>query len=166
MARFAIFGDSYVRRLNFHCRQGSYGRSWYREMVPQVCFENRSNGSIPLSTGAKRRSRRSHYNLGENDITLLSKPEEIFRRICGIVDDLYGSGVKSVFIAETLTRDDFMKCPGLTKTVFEKQRFSINKKLAKNTKKNEYHTKFACFYFNIHCAEQSPKIYERSIKNF
>ena len=60
---------------------------------------------------------------------------------CGIVDNLYDSGVKSVFIAEILTRSDFTKCPGLTK----KQRFSVNKKLAENTNKNEYLTNLHVF---------------------
>ena len=145
MARFAIFGDSYVRRLNFHCIDK------HRIAVP---------GTVKwFHKGGLRTDRMDHYlyqrvlheeadvviiNLGGNDITPVSTPEEIFRRICGIVDDLYDSGVKSVFIAEILTRGDFTKCPGLTKTVFEKQRFSVNKKLAKkkkkNTKKNKYHT--------------------------
>ena len=69
-----------------------------------------------------------------NDITPVSTPEEIFRRICGIVDGLYDSGVKSVFIAEILTRGNFTKCLGLTKTAFEKQMFNVHKKLANKYK--------------------------------
>ena len=41
------------------------------------------------------------------------------------------------------TLHDFTKCPGLPKTVFEKQRFKINKKLAKKYKEKwddtDYH---------------------------
>ena len=106
-------------------------------MVSQSWFENRSNGPVRLST-VLCKDDVVIINHGENDITPVSTPEEIFRRIYGNVDNLYDnhydSGVKSVFIAEILTRDDFTKCPGLTKTVFEKQMFSVNKKLAKKYK--------------------------------
>ncbi|WAR29243.1 hypothetical protein MAR_002811 [Mya arenaria] len=63
-----------------------------------------------------------------NDITTTSTPSEIVQTISEIVDDLYESGVKDVFI---MSRGDFSKCPGLTKQLFDNQRFKINKKPAK-----------------------------------
>ena len=60
-------------------------------------------------------------NVGGNDISPTSTPDEIFRRIVEIAEDLYESGVKTVYIAEVLTRGDFSKCQGLTRETKENQ---------------------------------------------
>lgn len=57
-------------------------------------------------------------NIGGNDTTTISEPDDIFERIVKLVDQLYRRRrVKMVYVAEIKTRVDFRG--GLTKQEFD-----------------------------------------------
>ena len=124
MPTFALFGVSYITKLQYYCNDNLavpghvyfYGKGGLRtdRMVmslwkrclrrgPDVCF----------------------INVGGNDITMTSDPEDIYKRIVKLVDQLYRRRrVQMVYGAEIQTRGSFRG--GLTKEEFDRQRISIN----------------------------------------
>ena len=67
-------------------------------------------------------------NIGGNDITPTSEPDDIFMRIVNLVYELYRRRrVKMVYVAEIQTRGDFRG--GLTKEEFDRQRQIMNELL-------------------------------------
>lgn len=127
MAKFAIFGDSYVKRLERFCRNGTklqvpgnvqfFGKGGLRtdkmdNKLYSDCLHSQAHTVI--------------LHVGGNDITPISSPRDIFNRIQAMVKDLTDMEVKNVYVCEILTRGDFSKCPGLTKEVFDRQRKKIN----------------------------------------
>ena len=124
MPTSALFGDSYITKLQDYCNDDLavpghvyfYGKCGLRtdRMVmslwkrclrrkPDVCF----------------------INVGGNDITMTSYPEDIYKRIVKLVDQLYRrQRVQMVYVAEIQTRGSFRG--GLTKEEFDRQRIIIN----------------------------------------
>ena len=124
MPTFALFGDSYITRLQDYCNDHLavpghvyfYGKGGLRtdRMVmslwkrclrrePDVCF----------------------INIGGTDITMTSDPEDIYKLIVKLVDQLYcRRRVQMVYVAETQTRGSFRS--GMTKEEFDRQRIIIN----------------------------------------
>ena len=124
MPTFALFGDSYSMRLQDYCNDDLavpghvyfYGKGglrtygmvmslWKRclRREPDVCF----------------------INVGGNDITMTSDPEDIYKRIVKLIDQLYCRRcVQMVYVAEIQTRGSFRG--GLTKEDFDRQRIIIN----------------------------------------
>ena len=143
MTTFALFGDSYIKRLRHYCnsdlrvpsRVYFYGKGGLRADRMQT---------DPTAKGLWRRCLRREadvyfVNIGGNDITTTSEPEEIFKRIVKLVDELYRQRrVKMVYVAEIQTRGDFRG--GLTKQEFDDQRRVINDLL-----QNRYHQYFVRF---------------------
>ena len=76
-------------------------------------------------------------NLGGNDISVACTPEQIFRELVDIINELYRSGVERVFIASIIARGKFPAWTGMTSTSFNRIRKSINGKL-KHKYKNDY----------------------------
>ena len=131
MPTFALFGASYIKRLENYCRGDLnvpgkvkfYGKGGLR------------SDRIMTDIKAKRlwrdclRAEADVYfiHIGGNDITKTSEPEDIFRRIVGMVDKLHRRTRCQVYVAEIQTRGDFRD--GLTKPEFDKQRHEINELL-------------------------------------
>ena len=59
--------------------------------------------------------------IGGNNISVISRPEDIFADICNLVKAFKEAGVQEEFISEILPRTDFSKSkpPGLTKAHFD-----------------------------------------------
>ena len=136
-----VFGDSYVSRLEKYCDGnlrvpgtinflGKGGlRACKLSNVPQYIDLLRSKSDVVF------------VHLGGNDISPTSNPHEIFDAIRRqIVTDLHGNGVRCIYVGQILPRSDFSKCPGLTKSCFERQRNRINYLLG-----NEYKDFFLKF---------------------
>lgn len=69
-------------------------------------------------------------NVGGNDITPSPSPTEFFQRICALVETIQNSGVTAVYVNEILTRGKFTKCPGLSRSAFDRRRKKINRLLS------------------------------------
>ena len=132
MTSFALFGDSYIKRLRHYCDDDL--------AVPgRVYFYDKGGlrtDQLHTSRSANRLWRRSLrreadvylINIGGNDITPTSEPDDIFMRIVNLVYELYRRRrVKMVYVAEIQTRGDFRG--GLTKEEFDRQRQIINELL-------------------------------------
>ena len=129
MTTFALFGDSYIKRLRHYCdgdmavpgRVYFYGKGRLRTDRLKT---------DPTAKELWKRCLRQEagvylINIGGNDITTTSEPEDIFERIVKLVDQLYRQRrVKMVYVAEIQTRGDFRG--GLTKQEFDDQRLIIN----------------------------------------
>ena len=127
MPIFALFGDSYIKRLRDYCNDDLavpghvffYGKGGLRtdRMVNSLwkrCLRREPDVCI--------------INIGGNDITTTSEPEDIYQRIVKLVDQLYRRRhVKSVYVAEIQTRGNFRD--GLKKDEFDRQRLIINELL-------------------------------------
>lgn len=127
--KFSIFGDSYVTHLQTftagrvdvpRCRFfGKSGMSTQRKF--KDCFDDLQ----------KYRPDVVFINLGGNDITKRTVANHLKNRILDIVDKLYLSGVRKVFVASIIERGSFPRFTGLTRSKFNKIRRSVNRKLRK-----------------------------------
>ena len=133
MARFSLFGDSYIKRLQKFC--GGDLR------VPGSTRYVRKGGLGCDTLTKKLRDRMiataatSDYvflSIGGNDISCTSNPDHIYDNICELVKDIEDAGVRRVYISEILPRENFSKRPGLTKTKFNRDRKAINRLLYEN----------------------------------
>ena len=87
-----------------------------------------------LTAAAKKKKKQTDIvflSIGGNDISPISKPEEIYHDIKSLIENLKEAGVCRVFISEILPRADFSKSvpSGLTKSKFERDRKTINRLL-------------------------------------
>ena len=130
MTTFALFGDSYIKRLRHYCDgdMAVPGRVYFygKGGTPHRQTEDRPDGERTMGKRCIRREADVYLiNIGGNDITTTSEPEDIFERIVKLVDQLYRRHrVKMVYVAEIQTRGDFRG--GLTKQEFDDQRLIIN----------------------------------------
>lgn len=125
MLTFGLFGDSYIERLRRYCDGNLtvHGRTEF--------FAMGGLRTDRMDQGLLERLLEAHVdvvviNVGGNDIRLSSSPTEIFRRICTLVETIQSSGVAVVYVNEILTRGNFSKCPGLSKSAFDRRRKKIN----------------------------------------
>lgn len=128
MARLAIFGDSYVSRLERYCN-GNLTNSG-------IC---RFFGKAGMSTTKKFRETFEQMlrfqpdvvfiNLDGNDLSASSSVEAVVNRLKRIFDQLRQSGVRQIFVASIIERGSFWASTGLTRQKFNKIRRSINNKL-------------------------------------
>ena len=128
MARIALFGSSYIARLEEFC--------WGDLKVPgDVRFFG--IGGMKFETCAETLKKVKSFKpgavyifLGGNSITKNTKPSELADLYFTIIKDLRDSGVRKIYVAEIPTRGKF-KTPGLDKKCFDSQREKINKLLRK-----------------------------------
>lgn len=128
MTRFAIFGDSYITRLekfasrsmsmSGSCRFfGQSGMSTKRKFTEKFQQMLRFGPDVVFMV------------LGGNSIKDSCSIDEIFKEIQEMVETLLSSGVQTVFVASIVERGSFWASTGLTPAIFNKIRRSLNKKL-------------------------------------
>ena len=147
MAKVALFGDSYIKRLSSYCK-GFLG-------IPGDCrfygvggMRADSPNNEPLRQLIRFQPDTVCICLGGNDISVDSSPKKTYEDIVGVVDCLRNSGIEMVYICEILTRGQFRKSPGLNKKTFDKKRKLINKKLRKTYK--EFFVTFSDIHYPDH----------------
>lgn len=130
MARYALFGSSYIARLGRYCNHSLdvpgtcrfFGKGGMRsDRIPQDILQELIDYRPDIV----------FIHLGGNDISTTSNPQDIFDRLAALVDQLKFCGAKHVLVAEVITRGQFRKSPGLTKLDFDVQRLKINRLLRK-----------------------------------
>ena len=127
MAKIALFGDSYISRLEDFC----CGDLKVPGYIRFFCFGG-MNFDNYLTEFKKLKlfcPDVVFFNLGGNSITATTKPKQISDKLCELVEELKVAGVKKVYVAEITTRGKF-KHEGLDKKCFDAQRKKINKTLA------------------------------------
>lgn len=139
MASFGLFGDSYIKRLdNFF--GGDLLIPGSSTFVHQggLRFDRLDDMHKMKKTLKKARPDYVFLSIGGNDISPISKPDDIFDNICDLVTEFEEAGVRRVFISEILQRGDFSKSqpPGLTKSKFDRDRKRINKLLSEKYSTN------------------------------
>ena len=130
MAKTALFGDSYIKRLNRFCDNflgvpgecRFYGVGGMRadnphQEVLKSCIDFQPDAVFLC--------------IGGNDISAESSPRQTFEHIVNIANSFEAHGTKTVYIGEIMTRGQFWKSPGLTKETFDKKRKLINRHLRK-----------------------------------
>ena len=108
MARFGLFGDSYIKRLQNFCDGDLH---------------------VPGSTRFVHRGGLRCDGIDEMmEKKLTAAAEKIYADIKSLIEKLKEAGVRRVFISEILPRADFKKSvpSGLTKSKFERDRKKIN----------------------------------------
>lgn len=126
MAKIALFGDSYIKRLGKYlgvpgeCR--FFGVGGMRADRPHQEVLNQLLEFQPDTV---------FVFIGGNDISVNSSPRQTFDDIVNIMDSIDNNVATTVYIGEILTRGQFSKSPGLTKDIFDRKRKLINKKLKK-----------------------------------
>lgn len=127
MAKFALVGSSFVERLRRFTSDDF--------KVPGEVKWFGVPGLRSYSLSKEMWSNIVTFNpdcvflhVGGNDITTTTRPKDVVGRIIAICENLKGSGVKSVFVAEVLTRGNFQRSPDrhLNKLIFDKKRKKIN----------------------------------------
>lgn len=123
MAKIALFGDSYIKRLGKYlgvpgeCRffgvGGKRADRPHQEVLNQL-LEFQPDAMFVF--------------IGGNDISVNSSPRQTFDDIVNIMDSIDYNGATTVYIGEILTRGQFSNSPGLTKDIFDRKRELINKK--------------------------------------
>lgn len=127
MAKFAVLGSSYVERLRRFTSEDLKVPGEVRWFgVPGLRCDSLSEEMWRRILTYKPDCLFLH--VGGNDITTTTSPNDVVRKIMDIYCNLKDSGVKSVFVAEVLTRGDFSRSPDkdLTKVIFDKKRKKIN----------------------------------------
>ncbi|XP_069121492.1 uncharacterized protein [Argopecten irradians] len=147
MAKLAVFGSSYVTRLERYCHgdlkvPGTvrfFGKGGMRlDSIPshllQDLIEYRPDVVV--------------VQLGGNDISATSSPNEIFQRLQTLQTDLLRAGIQKIYFAEILRRGNFTKSPGLTQTSFNKQWNKINRLTQTKLNFIRIHVKFPDHYLH------------------
>ena len=110
MAKIALFGDSYIKRLGKYlevpgeCR--FFGVGGMRADRPHQEVLNQLLEFQPDTV---------FVFIGGNDISVNSSPRQTFDDILSIMDSIDYNGATTVYIGEILTRGQFSKSPGLAK---------------------------------------------------
>lgn len=128
--RIAIFGSSYIRRLDSWCN-GDF-------KVPATvrCFGKggMKASSVPediLNDVFNFQPDIVFIQLGGNDISKSKTPSDLVGDLIKLVDNFKSAGVKQVYIGEILERGDFTKSPGVDITFFNSVRKFVNRRLVK-----------------------------------
>ena len=110
MARFGLFGDSYIKRLQNFC-DGDLHVPGSTRFVHRGGL--RCDGIDEMMekklTAAAEKTDIVFLSIGGNDISPISKPEKIYDDIKSLIEKLKEAGVRRVFISEILPRADFKK---------------------------------------------------------
>ncbi|XP_060595448.1 uncharacterized protein LOC132749623 [Ruditapes philippinarum] len=130
MSKYAIFGDSFITRLqsftngklDFDRPHRFFGVS---EMSTQSKFTSKFREMLEYQP------RYVFINLGGNDITAACDIQSIYINLINIAEELYNSGVERVFVASIIERGNFEQRTGLNSMMFNKIRRSLNNKLKK-----------------------------------
>lgn len=174
MARYAVFGDSYVRRLRDF-------RDFSLNMDGEVrffCLGGMRVHDVPDWLWSKLMQYQATHvfiNLGGNDVSINSCPRAVAERILGLIEALAEAGATHVVVGEILQRDDFRKSPGLTAECYEKQRHQINKIIQRRIGRQYVHFKLAVHQKNgklhgdydrdrVHLSKKGLKKYLYTIK--
>ena len=127
MTRFAVFGDSFVSRLEKSMSRttayrffGKSGMSTRRKIDEKLCQLLEFQPDVVF------------MNVGGNDIRSTTSIEELVKQIKSLVAYLQSSGVRRVYVASIVERGSFPSFTGLSKSKFNKIRRSVNKKLQKH----------------------------------
>ena len=128
MVKFAVFGSSFVTRLNTFCSgdlaiPGECNFFWTRWYDSFKCVWEIAKWSETPDV--------VFLHIGGNDIRVNSSCKAVCENIKFIVDELYRAGNKVVFVAEICERGNFTKAPGLTYDIFKKQKNTVNRSLQK-----------------------------------
>ena len=131
MAKIALFGDSYISRLERYCEgvlkvPGEikfFGKGGMRvdQLYCGSRFRTYLDGLISFGPDIV------FICIGGNDIEVDTAPADIARGIEELIETLRKSGVKTILVHEIGTRGHLRG--GLTKEIFDSKRKSINKKL-------------------------------------
>lgn len=174
-----MYGDSYILRLKEFCKKDLRVPAdvlWHEKSGLRSDFINRQ-GKIDDSAVKNYESLKElqpdvvFMNVGGNDLTTTSDPNNVYEQIMALVDDLKGVGVKDVYVAEIMPRGDFSMNPDpkMNQTSFERQRRKINYLLAKTVKTRC--VKFADVLFpdeystdEVHLANSGLKKYESRLR--
>ena len=132
----ALYGDSYVARLQDYCNEDLrvpndvylFGKGGLRSDL------SKRNGEVDISAKLMFRKLKElkpdavFLNVGGNDLTTSSTPRQVIHRILGLTAELQKAGLRVVYVAEILTRGDFSKCPDpeMNQACFNRQRKKIN----------------------------------------
>ena len=129
MARFGLFGDSYIKRLQNFCDGDLHvpGSTRFVHRGGLRC-DGIDEVMEKKLTAAAKKTDIVFLSIGGNDISPISKPEKIYDDIKSLIEKLKEADVRRVFISEILPRADFKKSvpSGLTKSKFERDRKTIN----------------------------------------
>ena len=68
-------------------------------------------------------------NLGGNNIKESTGIQNLVKQLKNIVKELYENGITKVFVATVIERGYFPELTGLTRSIFNKIRHALNKKL-------------------------------------
>jgi lysophospholipase L1-like esterase len=130
MVKFAVFGSSFVARLNTFCKGDM--------KIPSECnffgldWMKAKNVSDNLLVKLRLCAPDVVFiHIGANDINKDSSCKTICENIQSIVGEIYKAGAKVVFVAEICQRGNFTKAPGLTFQTYSKNKNSINRTLQK-----------------------------------
>lgn len=128
MAKIALFGDSYISRLEEFCKGDLRVPGDVRFFgVGGMNFDNYSKVFKEVKLF---RPDAVFINLGGNSISTDTKSNELSEKLCELVEELKENGVKKVYVAEITTRGKF-KPTNLDKKCFDGQQTKINKILRK-----------------------------------
>ncbi len=127
--RIAIFGDSYVRRLETFCS----GDLLVSSVVSWVGVGGlrAANCQRELTRAIGAGPDTAFVCIGGNDFCSSSNPLAIFRDISSAVEKFKSAGVQTVFVARILGRTRFPKDRNMTTELFDRKRRTVNRKLQK-----------------------------------
>ena len=126
MPVFGLFRSLYAARLKDFCCADMH-------VLGQCVFQGQGglHTSTVTDTMVEMTAARSNFiflAIGGNDISVISKPKDIFADICNLMKVFKKADVQEVFVSEIVSRAYFSKSkqPGLTKAHFDRQRMEIN----------------------------------------
>ena len=129
MARYCLFGDSYIKRMKSFC-QGDLNLPGTATFIYKGGLRTDTVSADMIERLKKEKPSHVFLSIGGNDISPVSKPYQIYQAICALVKEFEDAGAE-VLISEILPRGDFSRSTpkGLTWSKFEKDRKQINRKL-------------------------------------
>jgi hypothetical protein len=123
MVKFAVFGSSFVARLNTFCTGDM--------KIPVECNFFGLGGMKAENVSDSLLVKLRLYapdvvfiHIGANDISKDSSCKTICENIQSLVDEIYKAVAKVVFIGEICQRGNFTKAPGLTFQTYNKNKNS------------------------------------------
>lgn len=128
---FAVFGDSYVSRLeHFTISKGDLNLNTKCKFYGVPGMGTTYKFESTFNRLCHDRPKAVFIILGGNSITTKTTPNTIFEELKRAVELLKMHGTERVFVCGIVTRGNFREY-GMDKTTFDKMRKSINEKLKK-----------------------------------
>ena len=128
MVKFAVFGSSFVARLNTFCTGDM--------KIPSECnffglgWMKAKNVSDNLLVKLRLCAPDVVFiHIGANDINKDSSCKTICENIQSIVGEIYKAGAKVIFVAEICQRGNFTKAPGLAFQTYNKNKNSTKQNI-------------------------------------